>query len=130
MPNAKSNKNAIAEESIKLLRQNKHIINLSGKEYVTHQGLVWLAHIRGIQSIETEMVQGQLQEGFFLFKATASGERGTFSGHGDAKPNNVGKMVKPHLIRMAETRAISRALRLYCGVGITSKEELDMQDVG
>ena len=130
MPNAKSNKNAIAEESIKLLKENKHIIKLNGKEYVTHQGLVWLAHVRGVESIESELVDSELKEGFYLFKATASGERGTFSAHGDATPRNVGAAVRPHLVRMAETRAISRALRLYCGVGITSKEELDMQDIG
>ena len=58
MPNAKSNKNAIAEESIKLLKENKHIIKLNGKEYVTHQGLVWLAHVRGVESIESELVDG------------------------------------------------------------------------
>jgi hypothetical protein len=34
-----------------------------------------------------------------------------FTGLGDANPGNVSRMMAPHLIRMAETRAKARALR-------------------
>jgi hypothetical protein len=47
-----------------------------------------------------------------------------WTGIGDASPNSVSKRLTPALIRMAETRAIGRALRMMLGVG-TMVEELE-----
>jgi hypothetical protein len=51
-------------------------------------------------------------------------EKGTFTGIGDASPDNVGRMIAVHTIRMAETRAKARALRDAINVGVTAFEEL------
>jgi hypothetical protein len=51
-------------------------------------------------------------------------EQGTFTGIGDANPSNVTRMMAPHLLRMAETRAKARALRDAVNVGVTALEEL------
>jgi hypothetical protein len=51
-----------------------------------------------------------------------------FSGLGDASPENVGRTIAPHLIRMAETRAKARALRDAVNVGATAMEELSDGD--
>lgn len=45
------------------------------------------------------------------------------SAHGDCDNDN-GGMVKMHYIRMAETRALCRAMRVILGVGKTSHEEM------
>lgn len=50
------------------------------------------------------------------------------SGIGDAAPGNVTRLMAPHLIRMAETRAKARALRDVVNVGMVSLEELGGED--
>ena len=48
-----------------------------------------------------------------------------FTGYGDANSSNVAKKVAGALIRMAETRAVARALRFACNIDMTAIEELD-----
>jgi hypothetical protein len=108
----------------------KFIINLQGKEFVKFEGLLDEFHNNKGQTITTEFLKtyklstpkGEISG--VIFKATVTGERGTYQGHGDADDTNVGEMLIPHKIRMAETRAIARALRLYNNIGMTSSEEL------
>jgi len=69
--------------------------------------------------------EGEKREAFFIFKATVTGERGTFTGYGDACKGNVGTMIVKDMMRMAETRAKARALRDYNNIGMCSAEELD-----
>ena len=64
-----------------------------------------------------------------VVKATVEMEDGrNFSGIGDASPENVGRNIVPHIIRMAETRAKARALRDAVNVGATALEELSDGD--
>ena len=71
------------------------------------------------------------EKGRFCFRATVKGTKNingesvtvTFTDEGDASPKNTSKMIQSHVRRMASTRAIVRALRLYTGVGMTSFEE-------
>jgi hypothetical protein len=102
-------------------------INLQGKEYVTHEELVTWASAAGLARVETEILHFSISPPEAIVRATATGERGTFQGLGDCLPEvrgNVGRMVSAHWIRMAETRAINRALRLYTGRATTSIDEL------
>ena len=55
---------------------------------------------------------------------TAEGERGTYTGIGDACPDNVGRQLAGATLRMSETRAINRALRCYLHTGLCTLEEL------
>ena len=106
------------------LRKMGAIIKLQGKEYTTHQGLLFVAHQQGVTSIITELVSEDVDKRRAVFKATAVGDRGAFTGWGDADPSNVGKMIANAYLRMAETRSVSRALRLYLGIGMTAYDEL------
>ena len=74
-----------------------------------------------------EVVSGlcDLAQGRFAFKATAhiSSTR-RFVGYGDADPSNVSALVHGAEMRIAETRAVNRALRKAYGIGICSVEEI------
>jgi hypothetical protein len=64
--------------------------------------------------------------GRWVFMATvykSPGSRG-FVGHGDADPSNVSSLVHGAEMRVAETRAVNRALRKAYGIGLCSVEEL------
>ncbi len=100
-------------------------------EMVTFEDLLTKAHsLSDGFSIKTEMLAIDLEKKYALFKATVIVgitkkflER-VFEGHGDATSDNVkGEHIKPHFIRMAETRAIVRALRWYTNNGCAEEEK-------
>jgi hypothetical protein len=47
-----------------------------------------------------------------------------FDGYGDADPSNVSSLVRGAEMRVAETRAVNRALRKAYGIGLCSVEEI------
>ena len=98
------------------------VVELQGKQYPTHPGLLALAHAHGVESITTDLLQ--YNDGEAILKAKVTGTRGTFEAHGDASPLNVSRNIANAVIRMAETRAVNRCLRLYLGIGATTAEEL------
>ena len=102
------------------------MIERQGKRFVLYAGLLEEAHSRGLRSIETELLQVPAAENgdVAIVRAVVRMEEGKFAGIGDASPQNVGRMIAPHLIRMAETRAKARALRDAINVGVTAFEEL------
>ena len=108
------------------------MIERQGKRFVLYAGLLEEAHSRGLRSIETELLQVPAAENgeVAIVRAVVRMEEGKFSGIGDAGPQNVGRMIAPHLIRMAETRAKARALRDAINVGVTAFEELGGEEAG
>jgi hypothetical protein len=110
------------------MRKKGYIIKLQGREYTTHAGLLATAHENGLEGVWVEMVSWDPDARAAVMKATAKGARGTYTDYGDASPQNVGKMIANACIRMAATRASSRALRLYLGVGMTCFDELPGKD--
>src|SRR6266566_9940660 len=101
---------------------------LNGKWYVTHSGLLGLAtrhHCYGIR-IHPVIEFCDKSAERWVFKATVFKSRTCrgFVGYGDADPSNVSPIVRGAELRVAETRAVNRALRKAYGIGICSVEEL------
>jgi hypothetical protein len=96
--------------------------------YVTHTGLIRLACRKRCSGIHVEAVDSLCDSGAsrFVLKATVFPSKGSsgFSGYGDADPLNVSPLVRGSEIRMAETRAVNRALRKAYGIGLCSVEEI------
>jgi hypothetical protein len=101
---------------------------LDGRWYVTHSGLLQLASRRGCCGIQTALQEkaSDAATGRWVFKATVykTGRSRGFVGYGDADPTNVSSMVRGAELRIAETRAVNRALRKAYGIGLCSVEEL------
>jgi hypothetical protein len=101
---------------------------LEGRWYVTHSGLLQLASRKGCRGIKT-ILQERLSDvgtGRWVFKATVfkSPSSKGFMGYGDADPTNTSSLVRGAEMRVAETRAVNRALRKAYGIGLCSVEEL------
>src|SRR5580658_6964868 len=101
---------------------------IDGHWYVTHSGLLGLANRRLCNSIRVEPVL-QFSDpaiGRWVFKSTVHKSRHSrgFVGFGDADPSNVSSVVRGAEMRIAETRAVNRALRKAYGIGLCSVEEL------
>lgn len=108
----------------------KFIINLQGKSYVTYEGLLDLAHQHNLKSLEVELIQIPTKENNMtaICKATATTEDKIYTDIGDASPQSVNTAIAPHLIRMASTRAKARVLRDLTNVGMTAVEEISYNE--
>ena len=111
--------------------REEFMIMRQGKQYVLFAGLLDEAHQKGLRSIDTDLVQVPIEENgnVAVVKATVEMEDGrNFSGIGDASPENVGRNIVPHIIRMAERRAKARARGGAVNVGAPALEELSDSD--
>ena len=101
---------------------------INGNWYVTHSGLVALARRKKCHGIKVETVDPLCDPASnrFVLKATVypSQKSSGFVGFGDADPSNVSFLVHGAEMRVAETRAVNRALRKAYGIGICSVEEI------
>ena len=104
---------------------------IDGRWYVTHSGLLRLASRRMCNSIRVEPVLQFSDPAVnrWVFKSTVYKSRRSrgFVGFGDADPSNVSSLVRGAEMRVAETRAVNRALRKAYGIGLCSVEELGSQ---
>jgi hypothetical protein len=96
--------------------------------YVTNSGLTRLACRKRCVGVHVQLVPtfSNSASSQWAFEATVYKSqtcRG-FVGYGDADPSNVSPVVRGAEMRVAETRAVNRALRKAYGIGICSVEEL------
>jgi len=101
---------------------------IDGRWYVTHSGLMRLAKRNRCVAILARPVRDFCDPATcrWIFKATVykSPRSRGFVGYGDADPSNVSSQVHGAEMRVAETRAVNRALRKAYGIGLCSVEEL------
>lgn len=129
---------ALAQRDLRSLRDLTRALRLSisrgeilcieGKWYVTHAGLLRIAlraRCFGIRTVLQERQSDPLV-GRWIFRATVfkSPRSKGFVGYGDADPSNTSPLVRGAEMRVAETRAVNRALRKAYGIGLCSVEEL------
>jgi hypothetical protein len=104
------------------------LVLLDRSWYVTHTGLLRLARRKRCSGIHIEAVDSLCDSAAnrFVLKATVFPSKGSsgFVGYGDADPSNVSALVHGAEMRIAETRAVNRALRKAYGIGICSVEEI------
>lgn len=83
--------------------------------------------------INTQLIESQtnIEKGYAVVHATSTLENadgkiiGIYQAYGDATQGNCkSEMIKPHFLRMAETRAIARSLRWMTNNAATAKEEI------
>jgi hypothetical protein len=107
------------------------ILHMNGGWYVTHAALLRLAARKRCAGIKVEHVDQSSDPlaGRWVFKATVFKSPSSigFVGYGDADPSNTSSLVRGAELRVAETRAVNRALRKAYGIGLCSVEELGSQ---
>ncbi len=105
-----------------------HLQFLDGGWYITHSGLLSVAERNRCAGIRTMVEKQFCDPGIrrWVFKATVYRSRckNAFVGYGDADPSNTSPLVRGAEMRVAETRAVNRALRKAYGIGLCSVEEL------
>jgi len=104
------------------------LLYLDERWYVSHAGLLRIAQRRKCSGINAECIRefSDPVAKCWAFKATVfkPGDCKGFVGYGDANPSNVSDLVHGAEMRVAETRAVNRALRKAYGIGICSVEEI------
>ncbi len=107
---------------------NGDLLFLNSGWYVTHSGLTSLARRNRCAGLKVQPVQPFCDPPAqrWAFEATVYKSRACkgFVGYGDADPSNVSSLVHGAEMRVAETRAVNRALRKAYGIGICSVEEI------
>ncbi len=107
---------------------NGDLLLLDGGWYVTHSGLTSLARRNRCAGIKVQPVQSFCEPSAqrWAFEATVYKTKTCrgFVGYGDADPSNVSWLVRGAEMRVAETRAVNRALRKAYGIGLCSVEEI------
>jgi hypothetical protein len=107
---------------------NGDVTYLKNGWYITHSGLLGIARRKRCAGIQVrpavEFCDPSVSR--WAFKATVFKSRNCrgFVGYGDADPSNVSFLVHGAEMRVAETRAVNRALRKAYGIGICSVDEI------
>lgn len=122
-------KNLLAQYKLSIIAGDVQFIE--GRWYVTHAGLLHISVQHRCAGIRTTLEKklSSPRTSFWVFRATVykSPRSRGFVGYGDAGPANISPLIRGAEMRVAETRAVNRALRKAYGIGLCSVEELGWQ---
>lgn len=116
--------------------RKQYVTTIKGKEAILSDGLKKIAHIKGIKSLKSNIIQFPNAEnnnlciveteliGYDYNPITDKVEEVVYKAIGDASPSNCSSMVAAAFVRMAETRSVSRVLKNYTNIGIVAVDEL------
>lgn len=120
--------------------RRKFIITIGNKgggtEAIKVDGLIALAHEKGVKSMKTRIVQYPSQEnqwtciaattiiGYDWNPVTEKVEEVEYEDFADANASNCGSMTKNAYIRMASTRSVGRVLRKYTNIDMVCSDEI------
>lgn len=99
------------------------------ENFTNLKDLIHEAHEKGLKGIKVEVTERHYDKEGKPLAATATAtvvmeDDREFVEEGDAHITNVGRTIQPHVFRMAQSRAVARALRLATDNGETSVEEM------
>ena len=120
------------DKSVKGLAKVKNIVKISGKDFMTYEGLLSKAHKKDpnfSMKITESWVSEDMKRAWCKVRLTVANEGSAekiqiFDGFGSSTPENTGQMTQSHPVEMANTRAKGRALRDYLNIGMVMAEEL------
>jgi hypothetical protein len=115
-------------EELSISIESGDLLLIEGKWYVTHSGLLRLARRKKCCGIHVDMTSEFCDPRASRWACRATVYKSPtckgFTGFGDADPSNVDPLVHGAELRMAETRAVNRALRKAYAVPVCSIEEI------
>ena len=127
-------------ESIEVIKKAEKKSDNWTDDMTSFEDLLSAAHTQGLVNISTEPIEIDMEKQYAVVKATVtmkvkeevmkSGLKTeefvfkTYGAIGDADQGNCSENIKPHFVRMAETRAIARALRWATNNAKVAKEEI------
>ena len=119
---------AVWSAELRISVESGDLLLIDGKWYVTHSGLLRLARRKKCCGIHIDVAPEfcDPRSSRWTCRATVykSQRCKGFVGFGDADPSNVDPLVHGAELRMAETRAVNRALRKAYAVPLCSAEEI------
>ncbi len=112
------------DKLLDLLEKNEYVES-GGARHPKINGLLRLAHDvkQGIVACDTHV--DNLNDGLMavVTKIVRFGDGSTFSASADAQPNNMVMTIRNFPTAVADTRALSRAIRFALGISVTAAEE-------
>jgi hypothetical protein len=115
-------------EELRISIESGDLLLIEGKWYVTHSGLLRLARRKKCCGIHVDVTSEFCDPRSSRWTCRATVYKSPtckgFTGFGDADPSNVDPLVHGAELRMAETRAVNRALRKAYAVPVCSVEEI------
>lgn len=119
-------KETLIMKSGEKIETKEDIIKISGKDFVTYEGLLKRAHEKDLKfsmKIIDSWVSDDMNKAWCIVRLISSDGQ-EFDGFGSSTPDNTGKMTQSHPVEMAHTRAKGRCLRDFLNIGVTMYEEL------